>query len=298
MGASVVLVEKGRMGGDCLNYGCVPSKSLLAAAHAAQVVRTRRRLWRERPRAGDRFCRGPPACARRHRRHRPTRQRRAVRGAGRAGDPRRRPLHRPAGAGGGRGNGPAAPGGARHRLAAGGPGPAGHRGRALPHQRDRVRPRRAAGAADRARRRADRRRARPGASPARHGRDPAPAQGDPAQGRSRGGRGRARHARGRGRRPPRGCGGQKARAPRQPHRRRRHRACGRDCGRGQPSPAGDGAAGECRRAEPRGCRHRVRCQGRGHRHFACGPRTPRSGRSATWPGAGSSRTSPATTPAS
>jgi pyruvate/2-oxoglutarate dehydrogenase complex dihydrolipoamide dehydrogenase (E3) component len=40
MGASVVLVEKGKMGGDCLNYGCVPSKSLLAAAHAAQVVRT------------------------------------------------------------------------------------------------------------------------------------------------------------------------------------------------------------------------------------------------------------------
>lgn len=40
MGASVVLVEKGRMGGDCLNYGCVPSKSLLAAAHAAQVVRS------------------------------------------------------------------------------------------------------------------------------------------------------------------------------------------------------------------------------------------------------------------
>ena len=24
MGASTVLVEKGRMGGDCLNYGCVP----------------------------------------------------------------------------------------------------------------------------------------------------------------------------------------------------------------------------------------------------------------------------------
>lgn len=39
MGASVVLVEKGRMGGDCLNTGCVPSKSLLAAAHAAQTVR-------------------------------------------------------------------------------------------------------------------------------------------------------------------------------------------------------------------------------------------------------------------
>jgi pyruvate/2-oxoglutarate dehydrogenase complex dihydrolipoamide dehydrogenase (E3) component len=39
LGASVVLVEAGRMGGDCLNYGCVPSKALIAAAHAAQVHR-------------------------------------------------------------------------------------------------------------------------------------------------------------------------------------------------------------------------------------------------------------------
>ncbi len=39
LGASTVLVEKGRMGGDCLNYGCVPSKALLAAAHAAEAVR-------------------------------------------------------------------------------------------------------------------------------------------------------------------------------------------------------------------------------------------------------------------
>ena len=31
-GVQVVLVEKGRMGGDCLNYGCVPSKALIAAA--------------------------------------------------------------------------------------------------------------------------------------------------------------------------------------------------------------------------------------------------------------------------
>ena len=35
MGASVVLFERGAMGGDCLNVGCVPSKALLAAAHAA-----------------------------------------------------------------------------------------------------------------------------------------------------------------------------------------------------------------------------------------------------------------------
>lgn len=44
MGASVVLIEKGQMGGDCLNTGCVPSKALIAAAHAAQAIRTSNRL--------------------------------------------------------------------------------------------------------------------------------------------------------------------------------------------------------------------------------------------------------------
>ena len=38
MGASVVLFEAGKMGGDCLNTGCVPSKSLLAAGKAAKGV--------------------------------------------------------------------------------------------------------------------------------------------------------------------------------------------------------------------------------------------------------------------
>lgn len=36
LGASTVLVEKGAMGGDCLNTGCVPSKALLASAKAAR----------------------------------------------------------------------------------------------------------------------------------------------------------------------------------------------------------------------------------------------------------------------
>ncbi|NQV19890.1 MAG: FAD-dependent oxidoreductase [Rhodospirillales bacterium] len=51
MGADVVLVEKGEMGGDCLNAGCVPSKALIAAAHSAQAAR-----------AGARFgiCAGEP----------------------------------------------------------------------------------------------------------------------------------------------------------------------------------------------------------------------------------------------
>ncbi len=35
LGLRVALIERGRMGGDCLNTGCVPSKALLAAAHAA-----------------------------------------------------------------------------------------------------------------------------------------------------------------------------------------------------------------------------------------------------------------------
>jgi pyruvate/2-oxoglutarate dehydrogenase complex dihydrolipoamide dehydrogenase (E3) component len=36
MGAETVLIERATMGGDCLNYGCVPSKALLAAAKAVR----------------------------------------------------------------------------------------------------------------------------------------------------------------------------------------------------------------------------------------------------------------------
>jgi pyruvate/2-oxoglutarate dehydrogenase complex dihydrolipoamide dehydrogenase (E3) component len=44
LGLKVVLFEKGEMGGDCLNYGCVPSKALIAAASAAQAARSGRSL--------------------------------------------------------------------------------------------------------------------------------------------------------------------------------------------------------------------------------------------------------------
>lgn len=39
-GVDVVLIERGEMGGDCLNYGCVPSKSLIAAGKRAHVMRS------------------------------------------------------------------------------------------------------------------------------------------------------------------------------------------------------------------------------------------------------------------
>ena len=37
MGAQVVLLEGHKMGGDCLNYGCVPSKALIASAKVAHA---------------------------------------------------------------------------------------------------------------------------------------------------------------------------------------------------------------------------------------------------------------------
>src|SRR5471032_642294 len=38
LGARVALIERHLMGGDCLNYGCVPSKALIRAARAAYAV--------------------------------------------------------------------------------------------------------------------------------------------------------------------------------------------------------------------------------------------------------------------
>jgi pyruvate/2-oxoglutarate dehydrogenase complex dihydrolipoamide dehydrogenase (E3) component len=40
LGVNVVLIEKHKMGGDCLNYGCVPSKALIAASRRAHVMRS------------------------------------------------------------------------------------------------------------------------------------------------------------------------------------------------------------------------------------------------------------------
>jgi pyruvate/2-oxoglutarate dehydrogenase complex dihydrolipoamide dehydrogenase (E3) component len=37
-GVPVVLIERGKMGGECLNTGCVPSKSLIAAGKRARAI--------------------------------------------------------------------------------------------------------------------------------------------------------------------------------------------------------------------------------------------------------------------
>ncbi len=44
MGAKVVLLEGHKMGGDCLNYGCVPSKALLASAKQAHAMSMGKKL--------------------------------------------------------------------------------------------------------------------------------------------------------------------------------------------------------------------------------------------------------------
>ncbi len=39
-GVPTVLIERGKMGGDCLNTGCIPSKAMLAAARRAEAIRS------------------------------------------------------------------------------------------------------------------------------------------------------------------------------------------------------------------------------------------------------------------
>src|SRR4051795_216749 len=39
LGGKVALIERRHMGGDCLNFGCVPSKALIASARAADRIR-------------------------------------------------------------------------------------------------------------------------------------------------------------------------------------------------------------------------------------------------------------------
>ena len=39
LGGRVALIERNKMGGDCLNFGCVPSKALISSARLTQKIR-------------------------------------------------------------------------------------------------------------------------------------------------------------------------------------------------------------------------------------------------------------------
>ena len=39
LGGRVALIERNLMGGDCLNFGCVPSKALISSARLVQQIR-------------------------------------------------------------------------------------------------------------------------------------------------------------------------------------------------------------------------------------------------------------------
>ena len=55
LGVPVVLIEKGRMGGECLNTACVPSKAMLAAGRRAEGFRTSARFGIKPVRPGVEF---------------------------------------------------------------------------------------------------------------------------------------------------------------------------------------------------------------------------------------------------
>jgi pyruvate/2-oxoglutarate dehydrogenase complex dihydrolipoamide dehydrogenase (E3) component len=44
LGLKVALVEKGKLGGDCLNYGCIPSKAIIHAANVAKSLKKAKKL--------------------------------------------------------------------------------------------------------------------------------------------------------------------------------------------------------------------------------------------------------------
>src|SRR5512136_2434866 len=39
LGAEVTLIERGRLGGTCLNWGCIPAKTILRTAHIVSDTR-------------------------------------------------------------------------------------------------------------------------------------------------------------------------------------------------------------------------------------------------------------------
>src|ERR1700745_476107 len=48
LGGRVALIERNKMGGDCLNYGCVPSKALISSARLIEQIRDAEKWGLER----------------------------------------------------------------------------------------------------------------------------------------------------------------------------------------------------------------------------------------------------------
>ena len=44
LGGRAALIEAGKMGGDCLNYGCVPSKTLISSAKLIERIRHAKKM--------------------------------------------------------------------------------------------------------------------------------------------------------------------------------------------------------------------------------------------------------------
>ena len=84
--AKVTLIEAHKMGGDCLNYGCVPSKALIKSAKLAHQMRhaARTTAWHDATPTFS-FKAVMAAHPRRDRRHRAARQRGALHRPGRGG---------------------------------------------------------------------------------------------------------------------------------------------------------------------------------------------------------------------
>ena len=292
---NVCVVERDRVGGDCLWTGCVPSKALLASAKRAHQMRTAGELGIEpvepridtarvfeRVRAVQRSIAETDDDPERFR---------AMGLELRIGEPATitGPHTRPRRRGGARGQ--AHP--ALHRLAAGRAADRRARGGRLPDERERVGDRARARLARRDRRRPDRGRALAGLPPPRHDRDA------PAAGRTRAAARRAR-ARRPARRAPARRGRRAADERRRGARDDRGRAEGRARDRGRRAGAlgRRGAAGrrgpppQRRRAGARGARDRGHAARRHGRRSLAHERRPRSTPSATSPAATCSRTRP------
>ena len=263
LGLDVVLIERAQMGGDCLNFGCVPSKALIAAAKAAQAQRSGAAfgIAPVEPRvdfakvmdhvAGVIAAIAPNDSVERFERLGVRVLKEEARFVGRtelqAGPHRIR----------------SAPHRAGDRLAADRAADPRPRRRALSHQRDDLRQPHAARPSDRDRRRTDRARNGAGAPAAGRQGHGAGSRRFPRQGRSRAFRHRRRAPAGRRRRSARQRQDRPGRTGTFRHRRgpRRRRTTRRlaPAGRGRPRAHHRGARSRQGRRRPHQARHHGRC---------------------------------------